>query len=53
MRETQEILVDAGFSRVDVYWEGVDEDDEGDGDFILTTEAENTESWIAYLVAVP
>ncbi len=53
MRETQEILVDAGFSRVDVYWEGVDEDGEGDGEFILTTEAENTESWIAYLVAVP
>lgn len=53
MRETQEILADAGFSRVDVYWEGTDEDGEGDGEFTCLTEAENTEAWIAYIVAVP
>ena len=53
MRETQEILIDAGFSSVEVYWEGTDEDGEGDGDFTLQTEAENSEAWIAYLVAIP
>lgn len=53
MRETQEILIDAGFSSVEVYWEGTDEDGEGDGEFTLQTEAENSEAWIAYLVAIP
>lgn len=53
MRETQEILEEAGFSSVEVYWEGTDEDGEGDGEFTLQTEAENTDAWIAYLVAIP
>ncbi|MDE0959548.1 MAG: class I SAM-dependent methyltransferase [Planctomycetota bacterium] len=53
MRESQEILLDAGFSAVEVYWEGVDEEGEGDGEFTLQSRAENTDAWIAYLVAIP
>ncbi|MGE4619383.1 MAG: class I SAM-dependent methyltransferase [Planctomycetota bacterium] len=53
MREAQEILEDAGFSKVEVFWEGTDEDGDGDGVFTHETEAENTEAWIAYLVAIP
>ena len=55
--EVRELLLEAGFSRVDVYWDPVadDEDDEcgihiGTGDFRLTEEEENQEGWLAYLV---
>jgi hypothetical protein len=53
MKESQDILMDAGFSSVEVYWEGTDEDGEGDGEFTLERQAENTDAWIAYLVAIP
>jgi hypothetical protein len=53
MKESQDILIDAGFSSVEVYWEGTDEDGEGDGEFTLERQAENTDAWIAYLVAIP
>ena len=43
----------AGFASTEVHWEGVDEDtDEGDGVFEMLETAENTESWIAYVVGV-
>jgi len=48
--ELREILLDAGFSRVDVYWEGFDKDGEGNGVFKRVEEAENDESWIAYIL---
>lgn len=51
MQESQDILKDAGFSTVEAYWEGVDEDGDGDGNFTHETTAENTQAWIAYLVA--
>lgn len=49
--EMRDMLMDAGFSRVDVYWEGATEDGEGNGVFELTEKAENEDSWIAYIVA--
>ena len=49
--EIREVLMDAGFSRVTIYWEGTDEDGEGDGNFKKKKRAENEETWIAYLVA--
>jgi len=51
--EVREALEDAGFSSTRVYWEGTDEETgEGDGVFTLQETAENTESWIAYIVGV-
>lgn len=50
--ELQELLLEAGFSKVTVYWEGTEEDgDEGDGDFQPTTVGEACAGWIAYIVA--
>ena len=49
--EIQELLYEAGFSRVSVYWEGTDEDGDGDGVFTLATEGEACAGWIAYIVA--
>jgi hypothetical protein len=50
--EVRELLEEAGFSSVDVYFEGIDPDtDEGDGEFTLIHEAENCPGWIAMFVA--
>jgi rhodanese-related sulfurtransferase len=51
--EIKEILEDAGFSNVVIFWEGDDEDGGGDGNFFRTTEVENCESWVTYLMATP
>ena len=50
--ELQELLTEAGFAKVTVYWEGTDEEtEEGDGEFKPTTVGEACAGWIAYLVA--
>ena len=50
--ELKDILLDAGFSSADCYWEGTDEDGEsGDGVFSLSKEGEACLSYVAYLVA--
>ncbi|MGW8247575.1 MAG: class I SAM-dependent methyltransferase [Acidiferrobacterales bacterium] len=55
--ELSELLQEAGFSKVRVYWEEfVDEDDdsdelEGTGEYFEATEVENQESWVNYIVA--
>ncbi len=51
--ELREVLTEAGFDAVEVHWEGADEESgEGDGNFTLQETAENTESWIAYVIGV-
>lgn len=50
--EIQDVLYDAGFSDVKVYWEGTDEDGEGDGCWRIDTKGEACAGWVAYLVAV-
>jgi hypothetical protein len=52
--ELREVLAEAGFSPSEVYWEGTDEesDGEGDGVFVLEESAENTDAWIAYVVGI-
>lgn len=51
--ELKEILEDAGFSQVDCYWEGTDEDGEsGDGVFTKEQRGEHCASYVAYLVAL-
>lgn len=49
--EIREILADAGFTRSTVYWEGTDDDGEGDGDFQPAESAEQDPAWICYIVA--
>jgi len=55
--ELSELLQEAGFSKVRVYWEEfVDDDDdsdelEGTGEYFEATDVENQESWVNYIVA--
>ena len=49
--ETCELLREAGFSKVDVWWEEPGDDGEGNGNFNPATEGPADPSWIAYIVA--
>lgn len=49
--ELKELLLEAGFKDVFIYWEKDDNDGGGSGDFYITAGEENCEAWIAYLVA--
>jgi len=49
--ELQELLLEAGFERTVVYWQGADEDGEPSGDFAPVAEGENDPAWIAYVAA--
>lgn len=49
--ELSDILTEAGFSKVHIYWEGSDKKGEGNGVFTPSHVGEECESWIAYLVA--
>lgn len=50
--ETKELLIEAGFSQVDIYWEETDEDGDGTGAHHVADEEENQEGWLVYIVAV-
>ena len=49
--ELTEVLAEAGFAKSTVYWEGTDEDGEGDGEFTPEVQGEADAGWIAYIVA--
>jgi hypothetical protein len=49
--ELRELLLEAGFRKVEVWWESVDEDGEGTGEYHPTEYEENQESWLTYVVA--
>jgi len=49
--EIRELLLEAGFSKATVYWEGEDEDGEGNGEFTPDAKGEADLAWIAYIVA--
>jgi hypothetical protein len=49
--EIQEVLLEAGFRKVTVYWEGTDSDGEGDGVFTPDEKGEADAGWIVYIVA--
>ncbi len=52
--ELQEMLHKAGFSTIDVYWEGTDDKSgEGDGVFKASKIGTADAGWICYLVALP
>ena len=44
-------MLDAGFRKATVYWEGEDEDGEGNGEFTPEEKGEADLAWIAYIVA--
>ena len=49
--EIREILLESGFSKATVYWEGEDEEGEGNGEFSPEEKGDADLAWIAYIVA--
>jgi hypothetical protein len=49
--EIKELLLEAGFKKVSVYWENEDDDGEGNGEFSIDGEGEADLAWVAYIVA--
>jgi len=49
--EIRELLSEAGFSRVLVYWQGWDEDGDPDGHFVPVESGEPDAGWLAYITA--
>ena len=50
--EIQELLEEAGFSEITVYWEGTDEEsNEGDGIYKPATVGDADPGWVCYIVA--
>lgn len=49
--EIREVLAEAGFGKSTLYWEGEDEDGEGNGEFTPEEQGEADLAWIAYIVA--
>jgi SAM-dependent methyltransferase len=49
--EISEMLSEAGFKDVTVYWEGSDDDGEGNGEWNVTKTGEACAGWVAYVVA--
>ncbi len=50
--EIREILYEAGFSKVDIYWEGTDEEkNEGNGIYMPSEVGEADPGWVCYIVA--
>jgi len=50
--ELRELLADAGFTATEVWWEGADEDGEGNGDYKPQEHADADDAWVCYIVAV-
>ncbi|MEN7342800.1 MAG: class I SAM-dependent methyltransferase [Pseudomonadota bacterium] len=51
--EIQELLLEAGFGKVSVYWEGTDEDGDANGEFAPSDTGDADPAWVAYIVAEP
>ena len=52
--EIREILYEAGFSTVDIYWEGTDEEkNEGNGIYTPSEIGDADPGWVCYIVAQP
>lgn len=49
--EIRELLREAGFAKVTVYWEGADEDGEGNGEYEPADRGDADPAWIVYIVA--
>jgi len=49
--EIRELLTEAGFKTVRVYWEGEDEDGEGNGEYTESDTGDADAAWVSYIVA--
>ena len=49
--EIRDLLYEAGFAKVTVYWQGWDEDGEASGEFYPAEDADADAGWICYLAA--
>ena len=49
--EMSDLLQEVGFKEPQIYWEGTDEDGEGNGIFSPVTQGEECEAWICYIIA--
>lgn len=50
--ELRDIMMDVGFKRVDIYWEGTKKNGSGNGKFRKVTKGEVCDAWIAYVIGV-
>ena len=50
--EIQDVLLESGFSKVVVYWEGTNEGGEGDGVWKIDNRGEACAGWVAYVAAM-
>ena len=48
--EIREIMIEAGFKKTHIYWEGTARNGKGNGVFTRTEHGEECEAWIAYVV---
>jgi len=49
--EVRELLRESGFRKVEVFWEGADDEGEPDGDFRVSEEGDTSPAWVAYIAA--
>lgn len=50
--EIREILLEAGFAKVEIYWEGTDEEsNEGNGIYLPSEQGDADAGWVCYIVA--
>lgn len=49
--EIRELLLEAGFRKATIYWEGEDDEGEGNGEFLPDDKGVADYAWIAYVVA--
>ena len=50
--ELQELLAEAGFREIQLWWEGADDDGEGNGEFERVERGEADAGWICYIIGV-
>lgn len=50
--EVRELMAEAGFSSSRVYWEQVDDEGDGTGEYQATESEDNQEGWLVYIVGI-
>ena len=45
-------MEEIGVAEIRVYWEAIDDEGDGTGEFLLTTAEQNQEGWLVYLVGL-